>query len=83
MAEWGQHPFTEVDAQSDPAAWVGVLDRLRRDPAYATYKARVRELVDAQAAGRYLDLGCGTGTDARNSRRGIAARSWAWTRRGR
>jgi hypothetical protein len=36
-----------VDAQGDPSAWIGVLDRLSRDPVYAAYKARVRELLDA------------------------------------
>ena len=64
MADWGKHPFAEVDAQSDPAAWIDVLDRLRREPAYAAYKARAQELVEAKAGGRYLDLGCGTGADA-------------------
>jgi SAM-dependent methyltransferase len=58
------HPFSDVDAQSDPGAWVGVLDRLRADPAYAAYKRRVLELLGAHPGGRYLEVGCGTGADA-------------------
>jgi hypothetical protein len=64
VGEHTGHPFTDVDAQSEPAAWVDVLDRLRREPVYAAYKARVAELVGAQAGGRYVEVGCGTGADA-------------------
>jgi hypothetical protein len=39
VSDHGQaHPFTGVDAQSDPARWIRVLDALRREPAYAAYK---------------------------------------------
>jgi SAM-dependent methyltransferase len=59
-----RHPFAHVDDQSDPRAWIDVLDRLRSDPLYATYKARVAELLDPVRGGRYLEVGCGTGADA-------------------
>ena len=66
------HPFAHVDAQSDPQAWIGVLDRLRSDPHYAAYKARVADLLDPAPGGRYLEIGAGTGADAIElARRGV------------
>jgi SAM-dependent methyltransferase len=59
-----QHPFARVDDQPDPQAWIGVLDRLRLDPRYAAYKARLAELLEPAPGGRYLEVGAGTGTDA-------------------
>jgi SAM-dependent methyltransferase len=44
--------------------WVQVLDRLTREPFYAAYKRHVRQLLRPRSAGRYLDVGAGTGTDA-------------------
>jgi SAM-dependent methyltransferase len=58
------HPFTDVDAQSDPLAWVGALDRVGGDPLYAPYKRRIVELLAPEPGGRYLEIGCGTGADA-------------------
>jgi SAM-dependent methyltransferase len=58
------HGFTGVDEQGDPEAWVEVLDRLRREPAYAAYKARAVELLEPVRGGTYLDVGMGTGDDA-------------------
>jgi SAM-dependent methyltransferase len=58
------HPFGDVDAQPDPGAWVGVLDRVGGDPLYARYKRRIVELLAPVAGGRYLELGCGTGAHA-------------------
>jgi SAM-dependent methyltransferase len=59
-----EHAFTDVDAQSDPARWVEVLDKVRREPLYADYKRRTVELLDPQPGDRYLEVGTGTGTDA-------------------
>ena len=59
-----EHAFTDVDAESDPASWIEVLDRLRDDPLYAAYKRRTVELLEARRGGTYLELGTGTGTDA-------------------
>ena len=58
------HPFARVDDQPDPRTWIGVLDRLRSDPLYARYKARVVALLDPAPGGRYLEIGSGTGADA-------------------
>jgi len=56
--------YTDVDTQPDPLYWVGVLDRLTAEPFYVAYKRRVRQLLRARPAGRYLEVGCGTGADA-------------------
>jgi SAM-dependent methyltransferase len=58
------HPFAHVDDQPDPQAWIGVLDRLRSDPHYAPYKARIADLLDPAPGRRYLEIGAGTGADA-------------------
>jgi SAM-dependent methyltransferase len=59
------HGFTAVDAQADPHAWIRVLDTLSREPFYVAYKARTLQLLAPVQGGRYLDLGGGTGADAR------------------
>jgi SAM-dependent methyltransferase len=66
MPQRPQHGFTSVDQQADPNAWVAVLDKLRAEPFYAAYKQRVRELLEPRDEARYLDLGAGTGDDARS-----------------
>jgi SAM-dependent methyltransferase len=59
------HPFSHVDDQSDPSAWIAVLDRLGRDPLYVGYKRCVAELLAPRRGERFLEVGVGTGTDAR------------------
>lgn len=59
-----EHGFTSVDRQPEPRFWIDVLDRVRREPAYAAYKARIGELLRPVAGGTYLDVGAGTGDDA-------------------
>lgn len=59
-----EHGFTSVDDQDDPTAWINVLDRVRREPAYVAYKARIGELLRPVEGGRYLEVGAGTGDDA-------------------
>ena len=59
-----EHAFTSVDEQADPRAWVELLDRVRAEPQYAAYKARLAELLQPKEGGRYLDVGSGTGSDA-------------------
>lgn len=58
------HGFVDVDGQDQPEDWVGVLDVLDAEPFYASYKARLRELLAPAAPGRYLDVGGGTGANA-------------------
>lgn len=59
-----EHGFTSVDRQPEPRFWIDLLDRVRREPSYAAYKARLGELLRPVAGGRYLDVGAGTGDDA-------------------
>ena len=59
-----EHAFTAVDEQSDPAAWISVLDRVRQEPAYVAYKARIGDLLRPVERGTYLEVGTGTGADA-------------------
>jgi SAM-dependent methyltransferase len=65
MAERDEHAFTSVDAQDDPDAWIGVLDRMGAEPGYVAYKERVAALLRPRAGWRCLELGTGTGDDAR------------------
>ena len=60
-----EHAFTAVDAQADPQAWIEVLDTLNQEPFYVAYKARTVQLLAPVQGGRYLDVGGGTGNDAR------------------
>ena len=64
MGDPPEHAFTAVDDEADPSAWIDVLDRVRREPAYAAYKQRVAELLEPAPGGTYLEVGCGTGEDA-------------------
>ncbi|KAB1102802.1 methyltransferase domain-containing protein [Micromonospora aurantiaca] len=58
------HGFTDVDRQSDPDSWVGVLDRLADEPFYQAYQHRVRELLHLAPGRRYVEVGAGTGASA-------------------
>jgi SAM-dependent methyltransferase len=58
------HGFTDVDRQDHPEQWVRVLDALADEPFYASYQARVRELLQPIAGHRYLEVGAGTGASA-------------------
>ena len=64
MADPPEHAFTAVDDQDDPSAWIEVLDRVRREPAYEAYKRRVAELLEPVEGRVYVEVGCGTGADA-------------------
>jgi SAM-dependent methyltransferase len=64
MTDHPEHAFTAVDEQADPSSWIEVLDKVRREPAYAAYKARTAELLRPRKGGRYLEVGTGTGADA-------------------
>lgn len=66
MPQRPQHGFISVDDQADPNEWVAVLDKLRAEPFYAAYKQRVVELLEPRDRARYLDVGAGTGDDARS-----------------
>ncbi len=58
------HGFTSVDTQADPAQYVRCQEILYAHPFYTAYKRRIRELVDPQPEGLFLDVGAGAGLDA-------------------
>jgi ubiquinone/menaquinone biosynthesis C-methylase UbiE len=60
-----EHGCTAVDQQPDPAQWIACLDKIQREPFYAAYKRRVVELLEPRAGECFLDVGGGTGDDAR------------------
>jgi SAM-dependent methyltransferase len=60
-----EHGFTAVDQQDDPGAWIACLDKIHREPFYAAYKRRVVDLMDPREGELFLDVGGGTGDDAR------------------
>jgi SAM-dependent methyltransferase len=62
------HAFTAVDSQTDPSAWIGCLDCLRAEPFYKAYKNRISSVLSPVRGGAYLEIGAGTGDDARNLR---------------
>jgi ubiquinone/menaquinone biosynthesis C-methylase UbiE len=63
-----------VDRQANPQAWVQCLDTLHQEPFYQTYKARVRILLAPKPNQHFLELGGGTGADARTLLQMTAAR---------
>jgi SAM-dependent methyltransferase len=60
-----KHGIESVDSQEDPQFWVRCLDKLHQEPFYQSYKARIVELLAPRPGGIYLDVGAGTGDDAR------------------
>jgi ubiquinone/menaquinone biosynthesis C-methylase UbiE len=64
MPDHPEHAFTAVDEQDDPSSWIEVLDRMRQEPVYAAYKARLGALLRPAEGGRYLEVGTGSGADA-------------------
>jgi len=59
------HGFTAVDSHKSPRSWVRVLDKLHQEPFYVAYKTRIFEFLKPQHDGMYLEVGTGTGDDAR------------------
>ncbi|MFI0742729.1 methyltransferase domain-containing protein [Streptomyces sp. NPDC021100] len=59
------HAFSHIDAHPDPVRLVNSLYRLRSEPFFASYKQRLRELLQARPGQRFLDVGAGTGDAVR------------------
>ncbi len=57
--------FTDVDRTNDPDYFIRFLDEASSDESFQAYKQLSFSLLDLQAGRHILDIGCGTGEDAR------------------
>ena len=57
--------FADIDHAPDPGRFVGLLDAIGAMAAVRAYKRRSYELLEPRPGSQLLDLGCGTGDDAR------------------
>lgn len=57
--------FTNVDRSADAELFVRHLDRISAMPQVQAYKHRTFALLELEEGSRILDVGCGTGDDAR------------------
>lgn len=64
--------FSDVDSAADTDAYVAYLDFVAGLPGAAAYKETSFELLDPAPGQRILEVGCGTGDDAREVARRVA-----------
>jgi ubiquinone/menaquinone biosynthesis C-methylase UbiE len=57
--------FTDVDRTNDPDYFIRFLDEASADESFQAYKQHSFTLLDLQQGQHILDVGCGTGEDAR------------------
>ena len=57
--------FNRIDETEDPGEFIAFLDTASRNKGIIAMKRRTYELLDARAGQRILEVGCGTGDDAR------------------
>jgi ubiquinone/menaquinone biosynthesis C-methylase UbiE len=65
--------WVDVDASADPQICVRFLDAFNATPWLAQHKKRALDVFGARPAGRFLEVGCGTGTDAQTLAQRLAA----------
>lgn len=57
--------FTDVDRSADPSYFIEFLDIACAEESFQAYKRLINQLLEPAPRRRFLDLGCGTGDDAR------------------
>ena len=57
--------FNRIDETENPGEFIAFLDTASRNDGIMAMKRRTYELLDARAGQRILEVGCGTGDDAR------------------
>ena len=64
--------FTDVDRSNDPDYFIRFLDDASADESFQAYKQHSFTLLELQPGQRVLDVGCGTGEDARTMAQRVA-----------
>lgn len=65
--------FNRIDETENPGEFIAFLDTVSRNEDVMAMKRRTYELLAAKAGQRILEVGCGTGDDARQIAKMIAA----------
>jgi len=68
--------FTQIDRSADAGHFVRHLDRIRTGAQVQAYKRRTVDLLDVREGSHALDVGCGTGDDARAIAERVGATGW-------
>jgi ubiquinone/menaquinone biosynthesis C-methylase UbiE len=65
MTTTGSRDWKDVDRSVDPRAWATYLDNVSLIDVFRAYKRRALAMLDPEPGRAYLEVGCGTGVDAR------------------
>ncbi|HTU18270.1 MAG TPA: methyltransferase domain-containing protein [Gemmataceae bacterium] len=64
--------FTDVDQTNDPEYFIRFLDEASADESFQAYKQHSFALLELESGQHVLDVGCGTGEDARTMAQRVA-----------
>jgi ubiquinone/menaquinone biosynthesis C-methylase UbiE len=65
MTTAGSRDWKDVDRSADPRAWATYLENVSLIDVFRAYKRRALAMLDPAPGRTYLEVGCGTGVDAR------------------